>query len=546
MTKIHKLENSAQYYYDKAVESTNKGDYVQSLDYLYRAYSLDDSDKKYELFIEMGACYALLGEHNSALKSYYKALAFDSKNEQTFVGIISSLIAKNQNPEAVYYINYSNAKNIIGEDYDVKVSNNTDNFKVVGKYDREAVIYVARKLIKNGELEYAKSILEKIPEQSKDYIEALNLIAMINLSQEKYIQSALVCDSVLAKEENNVYALTSKIVAFHYLKNYVERDKLVEKLDNVCVKTEKDIKKVAICMQQIKNNELTLKYYQKLFEINPYDKNTNLILALLYHNNGKNSLAHSILVKLAKLYPDCEIIKFYAVELMLNKNKEYEVIVDIPSDIQEQRFNYINEKLTQLKTVERLINYCKKHEEFLGLLRWILWSPQVKIAGHIAKFLAQNKYFHPLLRQLLVDPDVNYLPKRECLATLLKYAQKKNFALFVQTVVQFFTPRQPKFKVDERIDYAYWEVYSLCVFLLEDNFDKSLNSTYKKFAKKCEFMINSGAEVDEISLSVLFANKLQIHPLFADTKYLCKLLDCDLNRFNKVLDIYNNLEIKND
>ena len=95
MAKIHKLEKSAQYYYDKAVEYTNKGDYVQSLDYLYRAYSLDDSDKKYELFIEMGACYALLGEHNSALKSYYKALAFDSKNEQTFVGIISSLIAKN-------------------------------------------------------------------------------------------------------------------------------------------------------------------------------------------------------------------------------------------------------------------------------------------------------------------------------------------------------------------------------------------------------------------------------------------------------------------
>ena len=116
----------------------------------------------------------------------------------------------------------------------------------------------------------------------------------------------------------------------------------------------------------------------------------------------------------------------------------------------------------------------------------------------------------------------------------------------MQTVVQFFAPRQPKLKVDERIDYAYWEVYSLCVFLLEDNFDKSLNSTYKQFAKNCEFLINSGVDVDENSLSVLLANKLQGHPLFADTKYLCKLLDCDLNKFNKILENYNNLEIKND
>ena len=33
------------------------------------------------------------------------------KNEEAFVGIISSLIAQGRNPEAIYYVNYSNQKN---------------------------------------------------------------------------------------------------------------------------------------------------------------------------------------------------------------------------------------------------------------------------------------------------------------------------------------------------------------------------------------------------------------------------------------------------
>ena len=545
MAKIHKLDNTADYYYDKGVNFSNNGEYTRAIDCFYRALRIDSSEEKYDIFIEIAACYAMLGEHNSALRFYYKALAFNAKNEDAFVGIISSLIALNKNPEAIYYIDYSNAKNIIGDDYDVSVSHSTDKFKVVGKYDREASIYIARRLMKNGEYEYAKSILEEVPPQSKDYVEALNLIAMIYLGQEKFLQAGLVCDGVLERSPQNVYALTSKIVAMHYLNDFAKRDEYAERLDRVEVKGEQDIRKVAVCMQQIKNHALTLKYYKKLLDFSPNDKATNLILAILYHNEGKHSAAHSIMVKLTKLYPDCQIINFYAREFSGENDTVYEVSIDIPTAVQEKRFNFLNEKLTSLKTVERVINYCKKNEDFYDLLRWILWSPQVKIAGHIANFLAQNKYFHPLLREMLVDPDVNYLPKRECLATFLEYAPKKNFALFLQDVVQFFKPRQPKFKVDSRINTAYWQVYSLCVFLSAEDFEKKINEKYRRFAIVANKILMEGVDVDSQTLAVLFANKTQIHPLFADVKYLCKLIDADHNKYSKILDIYNILEDKN-
>ncbi len=538
MTQIHRLQNNSNYYFTKGMFYSDNGEYTKAIDCFYRSYEQDDGKDSADTLLEIGACYAMLGEHHSALKMYYRALAIDAKSESAFVGIISSLIELNRNPEAIYYINYSDAKNIIGEDYDVSVTNNK-NFKVVGKYDREAIIYVARKLMNSGENAYAKKLLEEIPPQSRDYIEALNLLAMIYLSEEKFVSSALVCDTVLEKLPNDINALTTKIVALHYVGDFVKRDEIIERLDNVGVTKEQDIKKVANCMQQVKNEKYTLKYYLKLLDFTPYDKIANLLVAILYHNMGKHSLAHHVMVKLSKLYPDCEKVKYFALNLR-EENDKFDIVPDIPQSEQERRFNDINETLSSLKTVERVANYVKKHKEFYYSLRWIIMSSQVKIAGHISAFLAQSTYFHPLIRELLVNPDVNYYAKRECLAPFLEFAQKKNFALFLQDIVQFFKPRQPKIKVSNELNTAYWKVYSSCVFLVCD-FDKALNHQYKEFAitiMSLPFEKTVSFGVEELSALLAFVTKL--HPIFTDKHAVCNLFEADEKKFQELLDLYNN------
>ncbi|MBE5732664.1 MAG: hypothetical protein E7353_06460 [Clostridiales bacterium] len=537
MAQIHKLQNNADYYFDKGVSYSDNGEYTKAIDCFYRAYELDVNKDSADTLLEIGACYAMLGEHYSALKMYYRTLAIDAKNESAFVGIISSLIELNRNPEAIYYINYSDSKNIIGEDYDVSVTNHK-NFKVVGKYDREATIYVARKLMHSGEYSYAKKLLEEVPPQSRDYIEALNLIAMIYLREEKFVSSALVCDAVLAKLPNDVNALTSKIVALHYANNIKERDEIIERLDDVNVTKEQDIKKVAKCMQQVKNEKYTLKYYKKLLDFTPYDKVANLLVAIIYHNMGKHSLAHSIMVKLAKLYPDCEKVKYFAINLR-EGNDKFDVVPDIPQSEQESWFDEINDTLSSLKTVERVANYVKKHSEFYDKLRWIITSPQVKIAGHISAFLAQSVYFHPLIRELLVNPDVNYYAKRECLAPFLEFAQKKNFAMFLQDVVQFFKPHQPKLKVSNELNTAYWRVYANCAFITTD-FDKALNLNYKTFAKRIMELPSDKCDEFEVNeLTAVFAFITKLHPIFIDKKAVCNLFEADEKKFDALLDLYN-------
>ncbi len=542
MTKIHKLHNDADYYFNKGVTYSDNGEYTKAIDCFYRAYESDADEDRLETLLEIGACYAMLSQHSSALNCYYKILAIDSKNEMAFVGIISSLIALNKNSEAIYYINYTDSKNIIGEDYDVSVTSRKD-FKVVGKYDREATVFVARKLIANGEYAYAKKILEEVPPQSKDYVEALNLIAMIYLGEEKFLSSALVCDTILEKAPTDVNALTTKIVSLHYANNIKERDSVVKDLVAINFEKEQDIKKIATCMQQIKNEEYALKYYKKLSELSPYEKDTNLTLALLYHNVNKNELAHSILVRLAKIYPDCETVRYFAQNL--KEEEKFDITPIIPQDEQERRFNEVNDRLSSLKTVERVVNYTKKHKEFYLLLKWLINSPQHKIAGHVASFLAQSQYFHPMIRELLVSPNVSYAVKKSCLPDFLETAQKKNFAMFLQDVLQFFKPHQPKLDVPDVIKSAYWTVYANCAFFTVD-FDKQLNTTYKQFAKR---ILNCSNEeiinvLDENLLSALLAYETRLHPVFYEKKSVCHLFEADEKTFELVVSLYENTEEK--
>ena len=156
--------------------------------------------------------------------------------------------------------------------------------------------------------------------------------------------------------------------------------------------------------------------------------------------------------------------------------------------------------------------------------------------------MAQSKYFHPLIRELLVDPEVNYYPKRECLATFLEYAQKKNFAMFLQDVVQFFKPHIPKVNAQPNYTTAYWIAYALCVFLVGENFEKKLNKAFKQLVDSSFLLSVTGLNLEAEILAVLLLRTTELHPLFEDNKYICKLLDADVNKYENLLEVYKTIK----
>ena len=415
---------------------------------------------------------------------------------------------------------------IVGDDYEINVSTKVPNkFKILDRYDKSATITVARRLLLNGEYEYAHSLLKNVPKQSPQYLESLNLIAMIYLGQEKYINSAMVCDEVLAINPVDVYALTTKIVCMYYLDNKLEMNKALTVVDGLNLTEKAEINKIAVCMQQIKDDARALVYFKKLLDFTPTDKNANLAVAILEHNLNNNATSHSIMVKLNKLYHFDDVVNSYTKELYYN-NERFDVVFDLPHKEQMRRINIIEDVLTKKSTIHRITDYAKKNKDFYDLIKWLLMSNQVLISAHVADFLAQHTYWHPLLREVFASPSVNFFAKRESLGTFLQYAQRKSFVLYVQDYLQFCKVKRPPSNVCEVLEIAYYKVYASLVFITPE----ITKEFYKKFKDFCILVCEKKLlEVtdDATIFSALFAYSTKLHPIFESVNLLCELFKAD-------------------
>ena len=523
MANIIQLKNNAEYWFDKGVEYSDAKEYLKAIDCFLKTLEMDENNC--DVLLELAGCYSMLKEYDVAVSLYYKVLSIDDKCEVAFIGLISVFMEQNKDLEAVYYIQHCMENKIIGDDYEINVSSKMpDKFKVLDKYDKTATITVARRLLLNGEYEYAHTLLKEVPKQSPQYLQALNLIAMIFLGQEKYINSAMVCDEVLNENPVDAYALTTKVVSMHYLGNKLEMDKALKVIDSLELSDKTEINKIAVCMQQIKDDARALVYFKKLLEFTPTDKNANLAVAILEHNLNNNEASHSIMVKLSKLYRFDEVVNYYAKELYYNKDR-FDVIFDLPHNEQVRRLNVIEEVLTKKSTIHRVTDYAKKNKDFYNLIKWLLNSDQVLISAHVGDFLAQHPFWHPLLREMMASPSVNFYAKRECLGTFLQYAQRKSFVLYVQDYLQFCKIRKAPI-IEEVLEVAYYKVYASLVFILPH----VTKEFYKKFKDFCALVKEKkllDITDDATIYSALFAYFTKMHPIFENVNLLCELFKAD-------------------
>lgn len=524
MTNIIKMQNNADYWFNKGVEYSDLKEYLKAIDCFSRALEMSENDV--EVLLEMAGCYTMLKEYDTAVSFYHKILTIDEKCEIAFIGLISVYIEQQKDLEAVYYIKHCAEKDIISEDYEINITTKEyDRFKILDRYDKTATITLARRLLTNGEYDYAHTLLKDVPKQSPQYLEALNLIAMIYLGQEKYVNSAMVCDEVLSLNTTDVYALTTKVVSMYYLGNKLEIDKALKVIDGLNFTEQSEIKKIAVCMQQIKDDARALVHFKKLLEFMPTDRNSNLAVAILEHNLGNKEASHLIMVKLAKLYPFDEVVRFYAKELYYN-DARLDVIFDLPQDEQMRRINIIEDVLTKKSTIHRVTEHAKKNKDFYNLIKWLMSSDQIIISAHVGDFLAQHPFWHPLLREILASPTVNYYPKRECLGTFLQYAQRKSFVLFVQDYLQFCRPKKPPAVVHESLEIAYYKVYAALVFILPE-IGKEFTKKFKDFCDLVNEKKLLEITDDATIFSALFAYSSKMHPIFENVNLLCELFKTD-------------------
>ena len=100
MAEILKLQNDAEYYYERGIDKSEAGAYIEAVDSFYSALRRDPDNMW--IYSELGYNFLELGLYGPALKIYYKLLALDKHADIGYLGLMQCFLRDNQVPMALY------------------------------------------------------------------------------------------------------------------------------------------------------------------------------------------------------------------------------------------------------------------------------------------------------------------------------------------------------------------------------------------------------------------------------------------------------------
>lgn len=542
MAKIIKINNDADYYYERGITKSDSSEFIEAIDSFYLA--LDREGENIWIYSEIAGNFLELDLNDEALKIYIKIITLDKKADIGYLGVMQCLIKENLIPQTVYYLNMGIKNKALTSEFDLDEEFFTDKapeFKLVDKNDNSDMVAFARKLMLTGDDDYAKQMLESIPDTSKQYHEALNYLSLIALGKNELDLSLEYADKVLVKDDENISALTSKIIAYDLLSDFEKRDELVAFLDDLDFISSKDVKKIAACMQQIGNDEMCIKYFSRAVDFEPYEKDLLLPLAMAYNNVKNHKKARSIMLSLRKLYRDDMTILYYARLFNKNFERHLDISTEIPQKIRRARFTSIKSKLNTMSAPE-FINELDDNARLYESVLWLFQINETNLSGRVARVLCTDPEWIEFIKDKLIDPDVHYKLKKECLWGYLRYATDKKFYLLIADILQYFSPKIPKCTDNPVLIDAYWQLYTTMAFI-DSSFDRKINAAFRDVAKAFNNADFARFDLNVNTLSAVIAHHSKAHKIFASVLDCCEIFateDVELYAYMDVLKLpYN-------
>lgn len=538
MAEILKLQNDAEYYYERGIDKSEAGAYIEAVDSFYSALRRDPDNMW--IYSELGYNFLELGLYGPALKIYYKLLALDKHADIGYLGLMQCFLRDNQVPMALYYLNMGIENGALDSEYEPDEDAVTESvrprLKLLSRNDNSEIVALAKKMIVSGESEYAKQMLDAIPDSSRQFGEAQNHLAFLAFSEGNNDRCLELCASVLEKEPSNIYALTTSMLAYNNKNEYEKVAEFSELIDGLEVSDKPDVYRVAMCYMETGDDEKCVKYFGKLFGIQPYERDTTLAYALALYDVGSISDARAYMLALRRLYPDDSTVAYYARFITEGKIKHIPVAVDLPDGEKLRRMHRIEETLSMLADVDKAVEKLEEDEEFYDMVMWLLGSKDVQMSQHVGSFLCQHEKWQPFFRDKLIDPSVPVPVRKEYLLSYLRYSDVKKFELLVGDILMFFSPRIPKCEDSLDMRESYWLVYATCAFVA-GGFQTKINKTYKKLISIMSRPDFKPFKIRRQIMAAVIAYFSGVHKIFSEKVECCEIFGCEVNEFDKYVEL---------
>ncbi len=481
-----KFVQNPEYYYDKALNCLENGDYVNGIDGLYETMrvinELDTPPQSVDLeevSLNLADAYLEMGQPSCALREYFRALSMGGDfSTEIEAGICESYRQTGYARAASFYA-LSVAKNdpeLINELFsefahkdrkpDIRLLEKNDSF--VGKQFTDEELSII------DEFNFDKSAKDKT-----EYIETRAFLSVVFLQREDYESALDNATEAMRVADGEIFprALSAYVYIFFAIDSIETVQDEINKLNDYESDDYEDNIVLASLTSQIGEEQLALKFATTALNKEPYSKEALLIKMQALYNIGEVAKAKSEAVKLCKIFREDPLIRIYAQKI---NSGDDDAKSFPPSLVGKDRAKAYNVAETIIENPDLAFDAYNNEEEYFSIC-YVLDNAYEELQIKLGLALSKSKIWSDYLEDKLLDPELSPFVKGYILFGLITEQNLKEIQAvptFMFRTEKFALPKNVEMQTDET-KKAYALAYSL-MLCADAVFEKELKSAYKK------------------------------------------------------------------
>lgn len=554
MAKITKFKHTLETYYDLGIEKGDAGDYIGCLDMLLSAKKNIvnfQTEMAFDISLELAETYAKMGLYEKSNAYYLNMLNYDYCLNETLFGLIRNYLLLDMQQAALFYIQFGLKEKIFDEEDDIEtlLSEFTPQkrLRLVNNDDGEYVLQVAKQLMNNNDTEYSRQMLSSVSPSSAHYLESLNCLALIEMSAGNISKGIEYCDKALLLNENDINAVTTKLLGLKMSGNIREAEKLMTAIDELEICEMPELSRLIICFAEMENDSLTKKYTDLALNMHSFDLDINLLNIISSFNLGAVETARKRLVEMNIIFPDEIRVKklFEKFDSNIEKGSRINLNFDLDDNdyikLYENIEEFLNLKLSNLY----FCKYLKENDGlFLNVYKLLKEGRNFPLINRVNTAICSSENCEMTVRNLLSDPELSIISKKNLFYNAIKFESYTMSVVVKNNISSWYSPYFDRydFKSLEIMD-AYCKLFA-CVAFLDTDFERKLKSQFKKFVDiivknyPVKYKFNSQA------LAAVIAYKSKINIIFSKKEACCEIFDAKKELFDEYESAFGDNIIK--
>lgn len=459
------LNYDADYYYNKGVDLADGGQSEKAVYYYYRSLSLEPYNPW--TMAEIGMCYYDLRMYDEAVVWFNRALCHDKNCTAAAMGEFMCCLQSGNVAGAQRFLPLCEPEEVNAyveseEFEDISAAMKTDDgagkpksmFMTLERYRENELFDRAKAKVETGSLDDAAEILGQIDEKSELFAEASFLLAAIACAEKKYDKIIEIAEKMDDVCPSDVKTQALRLAAFH-IKNQTEKETgELASIKKMRTGGMEECTRIMFFFDELGMNEAASVFLEQALELEPQRKSLRILSAICSHNLKRHDQCRAKMCDLARLYPEDGEISCLADMTMRLPDLKISLSADLKKSTSDYYVVKFLEEWASFETLEEVEEKYDEDDSFYDRMMAFFMSGRGEYIEKLVPIIAESKRLRPILRELMVVPDMPMPLKIECMTQLLKNERKREFAVqFGDAFVEFVRVKVPK--IDKAADVYY-------------------------------------------------------------------------------------------